>query len=130
MCGIFGVLANYPVISQIIKGLTKLEYRGYDSSGVAILENKKINTIRAKGKLINLKKKINLKKIKGEIGIGHTRWATHGIPSKNNAHPHTTDEVSIVHNGIIENYSELKKDLSHKAVSFNLKLTVRLFRIY
>ena len=118
MCGIFGVLANYPVISHIIKGLTKLEYRGYDSSGVAILENKKINTVRAKGKLINLKKKINLKKIKGEIGIGHTRWATHGIPSTSNAHPHTTDEVSIVHNGIIENYSELKKKLISQGCIF------------
>ncbi|PPR43019.1 MAG: Glutamine--fructose-6-phosphate aminotransferase [isomerizing] [Alphaproteobacteria bacterium MarineAlpha8_Bin1] len=118
MCGIFGILGNYPVISQIIKGLTKLEYRGYDSSGVAILENKKIKTIRAKGKLINLKKKINLEKIKGQIGIGHTRWATHGIPSTNNAHPHTTDEVSIVHNGIIENYSELKKRLISQGCIF------------
>ena len=81
MCGIFGVSSNNPVINSIIKGLSKLEYRGYDSSGVSILDNKLITTMRAKGKLKNLNKKIKNSKLFGNLGIGHTRWATHGIPS-------------------------------------------------
>ena len=120
MCGIFGVLGNFPVVKSILNGLTKLEYRGYDSSGIAVSNNNSIKTIRAKGKLKNLQEKISKNNFDGKIGIGHTRWATHGVPSTQNAHPHTTESVSIVHNGIIENFSQLlKKKLISKGYKFS-----------
>mgnify|MGYP001272539386 CR=1 FL=1 len=118
MCGIFGIISNKPVLDYIINGLTKLEYRGYDSSGVSILTNHSIETFRAEGKLKNLKKLLKTKKVNGNIGIGHTRWATHGVPSEINAHPHVAKSVAIVHNGIINNFGELKKKLLKKGHIF------------
>ena len=119
MCGIFGVFGGRNVVKDIFTGLTRLEYRGYDSSGLSILEGNKIQTFKAQGKLENLKKILGKKNFKSSIAIGHTRWATHGVPSKKNAHPHTTDDVSIVHNGIIENFTILKKELINKGFVFN-----------
>ena len=121
MCGIFGIVGNDLIVEKILDSLTRLEYRGYDSSGIAVNENKKkrILCYRAEGKLKNLKKILKTKKVDSNIGIGHTRWATHGVPSKKNAHPHSTESVAIVHNGIIENYLELKNELEKLGCKFN-----------
>jgi len=109
MCGIVGYIGNKDCSEILLDGLTKLEYRGYDSAGIALLNEGIINRYRANGKLKNLKKIIySSDEIKGSIGIGHTRWATHGIPSEENAHPHSSENFVIVHNGIIENYRELR----------------------
>ncbi len=118
MCGIIGIAGNEPVTSDIIKGLKKLEYRGYDSAGLAIFDNDQIKQKKVQGKLSNLIKSLDDESIEGSIGIGHTRWATHGIPSETNAHPHSSPVVSIVHNGIIENASDLKKEIESSDYSF------------
>ncbi len=111
MCGIIGIIGKENVVPNLIDGLKRLEYRGYDSAGIALAVNGTIERRRAQGKIKNLEALINESPLSGSIGIAHTRWATHGKPSVNNAHPHATDKVAVVHNGIIENYLELKKDL-------------------
>ena len=118
MCGIIGIAGNKSVSSDIIKGLKKLEYRGYDSAGLAIFDNDQIKQKKVQGKLSNLIQSLDNDSIEGSIGIGHTRWATHGVPSETNAHPHSSPVVSIVHNGIIENASELKKEIEDSDYSF------------
>ena len=105
MCGIIGIIAKNVAAPSLIEGLKRLEYRGYDSAGIATIEKGKIDRCRAKGKLVNLENKLKGQNFSGHVGIGHTRWATHGIPNEENAHPHATDKVAVVHNGIIENLS-------------------------
>ena len=111
MCGIVGIVGNQPVASRLVEALKRLEYRGYDSAGIATIHGGEIFRTRAEGKLVNLAKKLEEISMDGLIGIGHTRWATHGAPTENNAHPHATERVAIVHNGIIENYRELLVEL-------------------
>ncbi len=118
MCGIIGIASNKPVSVNIINSLKKLEYRGYDSAGLATLDNNLIDEKKCSGRVEELEKILFKSPSKGNIGIGHVRWATHGIPNIINAHPHSSDEVSVVHNGIIENSDELKKDLESQGFKF------------
>src|SRR5258708_26131622 len=113
MCGIVGYVGSKPVVPLILEGLRRLEYRGYDSAGIAGVGDDGLHVRRAEGKLRNLEEVIRLDPIEGAFGIGHTRWATHGRPTEENAHPHRdcTGEIVVVHNGIIENYLALKKQL-------------------
>ncbi len=118
MCGIVGILGRGPVADQIVDSLKRLEYRGYDSAGVATLEGDHIERRRAEGKLRNLEARLKAEPLAGHLGIGHTRWATHGKPTEGNAHPHATDNVAVVHNGIIENFRELRQMLEKQGAEF------------
>ena len=118
MCGIVGILGTRPVAPQIVDALKRLEYRGYDSAGVATLEDGRLTRRRAEGKLRNLENKLSEQPLSGAIGIGHTRWATHGRPNETNAHPHATERLAVVHNGIIENFRELREVLEAKGRVF------------
>src|SRR5690606_15843770 len=118
MCGIIGVLGKKDVVPSLIGGLKRLEYRGYDSAGIATLTESGLDRRRAEGKLENLEKVLQSSSLSGLVGIGHTRWATHGVPNEVNAHPHMTGRIALVHNGIIENYRELAEELTKKGYSF------------
>ena len=118
MCGIIGIIGKETVAPLLVEGLRRLEYRGYDSAGLATLVNGSIERRRAQGKLSNLEDRLAVEPVPGMIGIGHTRWATHGVPSEDNAHPHATSRVAVVHNGIIENFQELRDELSSKGHNF------------
>jgi glutamine---fructose-6-phosphate transaminase (isomerizing) len=118
MCGIVGILGSKPVADDLVDALRRLEYRGYDSAGVATIEEGRLDRRRAEGKLKNLELRLSNRPLKGRIGIGHTRWATHGKPIERNAHPHMNARVAVVHNGIIENFHELRGELTAKGHCF------------
>ncbi len=120
MCGIVGYTGPREAFPVVLKGLKRLEYRGYDSSGIAVLNNKELNVFKKKGKVAELEEDVIGKNVQGHIGIGHTRWATHGEPSDRNAHPHQSQsgELAMIHNGIIENYAQIKQELISKGYTF------------
>lgn len=118
MCGIVGILGREAVAGQLVDALKRLEYRGYDSAGVATVENGHLERRRAEGKLKNLEARLAREPLRGTAGIGHTRWATHGKPTENNAHPHATERLAVVHNGIIENFRELREELEKQGAQF------------
>src|SRR5438105_15929528 len=119
MCGIVGYVGDAECANLLVEGLRKLEYRGYDSAGVAVLGADGLNVVRAKGKLINLEKRLGQEMPKGATGIGHTRWATHGKPSDENAHQHKYGGVAVVHNGIIATNLELKEEMTAAGHTFS-----------
>ena len=119
MCGIVGAVAKQDILPILMNGLRQLEYRGYDSSGVALLSDDEIHLRRAVGKVIELEKTLRDYPVKGNTGIAHTRWATHGVPSEKNAHPHISSSVAVVCNGIIENHEELRQNQIKLGYTFN-----------
>ena len=129
MCGIIGIASNKSVSSNIIQSLKKLEYRGYDSAGIATISNGAIDEKKCTGRVDSLEKILFKTPSSGILGIGHVRWATHGVPSRVNAHPHSSEEVSVVHNGIIENSQFLKKDLEKKGYKFKSQTDTEVITI-
>ena len=121
MCGIVAYIGKKEAYPIVLKGLKRLEYRGYDSSGIALLKNEEIKLFKKEGKVLNLENHVESKDNSGTRGIGHTRWATHGPPNDKNAHPHLSQDgaIAIVHNGIIENYDVLRQELESKGYKFN-----------
>ncbi len=117
MCGIVGVLGSHQVSPLLVEGLKRLEYRGYDSAGIATVDNGKLSRRRALGKLVNLSDALVHDPLRGKSGIGHTRWATHGAATTENAHPHQRGRVAVVHNGIIENYRALRDFLKERGIT-------------
>jgi len=120
MCGIVGAVAHRMIVQVLLEGLRRLEYRGYDSAGIAVInENDEINRARSIGKIKELEILLSKEPVDGKVGIAHTRWATHGVPAERNAHPHLSrDSVAVVHNGIIENHEELRKSLQAQGYVF------------
>ena len=118
MCGVVGIVGNKPCVRTIFEGLQRLEYRGYDSAGIATLSGGKIHTVKKDGKLVRLEGELNDLPDNSFIGMGHTRWATHGAPTTQNAHPHVTGDLAMIHNGIIENYRDLKSELIKDGYTF------------
>ena len=118
MCGIIGIASNKAVSTNIIESLKRLEYRGYDSAGLATLHNNQIQEKKCSGRVEKLEKILFKTPAPGSVGIGHVRWATHGVPNEINAHPHSSEIVSVVHNGIIENSNQLKKELETEGLKF------------
>ena len=118
MCGIVGIVGKGEVAPLLVDALKRLEYRGYDSAGVATVHDGRLDRRRAEGKLANLDHKLGQEPLAGHVGIGHTRWATHGAPTESNAHPHFCNGVAVVHNGIIENFAPLRAELTGKGATF------------
>ena len=129
MCGIVGITGTPDAAELLLDGLKRLEYRGYDSAGIATVTKNEIHRVRAEGKLRNLEDTLHQTPINGTTGIGHTRWATHGAPNETNAHPHATEKVAVVHNGIIENFAELRQELGNKGFAFTTQTDTEVIPI-